>query len=77
MTQVKTFLRPLAPDKLFQEQFCQNISKTFRDIQIKYRIKYVDLKILRRHCLLYFSISLTVFEMIRVQRIAKIIPSTN
>ena len=33
LTQVRTFLEPLAPDKLFEKQFFRNISKPVRDIK--------------------------------------------
>jgi len=65
-TQVKTFLRPLAPDKLFPKTdfFFQNISKTVRDNEKRYGMEFLDLLINNYLLAGHILIFLTVIEIL-------------
>jgi len=65
-TQVKTFLKPLAPDGLFfpfKNSFYEIILKTVRDIEKMNGIKFQGFQILHRQEVSSFWISLIVFKI--------------
>jgi len=77
-TQVKTFLRPLAPVKLFSKSvFSKYLKNRFRHCKKISGIKFVDLQILRRQGLLCYSISFMVCEIEGFKEFQKSTPYPN
>jgi len=76
-TQVKTSLEPLAPDKLFSKTFFSDTSKTVRDIEKVYAIKFLGLLVYNNLLLGYILVSPTVFEKQGFEKSQKTPPTSD